>query len=158
MDLKNQQAAIVKKVLERAAAELAEELALVEEIDEDVRLADEREGWKAKVWAQEKAYAALKEEHAFLKDNYAQLSQQNAEKEQASKDKEMAFTNKIVFLQQSLQNANNINVQACKQLVMARERITQLEAELVAAKREHVMERARLSLMMTLNAAKYVPK
>lgn len=155
-------------MLERAAAELAEELALAQEIDEDVRLADEREGWRAKAWAQDAAYAALKEEHELLKNafqvmknNYAhlmesnvQLSQQNAE----SKDKEMALTNTTAFLQQSLQNANNINVQACKQLVMARERITQLEAELVAAKREHVMDRARLSLMMTLNAPEYVPK
>lgn len=159
-------------MLERAATELAEELALAQEIDEDVRLADEREQMRAKVWAQETAYAALKEEHELLKDafqvlkkNYAhlmesnvQLSQYNAEKEQAVKEKEALVTTTVGFLQQSLQNANTLNLQACAQLASHKERIGQLEAELVAAQRQSVMERARASLLMSMHAAEYVPK
>lgn len=159
-------------MLERAATELAEELALAQEIDEDVLLADEREQMRAKVWAQEMAYAALKEEHEVLKDafqllknNYAhlmethtQLSQYNAEKEQAVKEKEALATTTLSFLQQSLQNANTINVQACTQLTQCKQRISQLEMELITAKRDHIMERARASLLMAMNAPEYVPK
>ena len=172
MDQKNQYAEIVKKVLERAAVDLAEELALAQEIDEDVRLADEREQMRAKMWAQDTAYAMLKDEYeslkgAFqvLKNNYEhlmesnlQLSQQNVQAEQVVKEKEAAITNTMSFLQQSLQNANTINLQACVQLTQCKERISQLEVQLITAKREHVMERARASLLMAMNAPEYVPK
>ena len=159
-------------MLERAAVDLAEELALAQESDEDVRLADEREQMRAKAWAQDAAYAMLKEEHELLKDafqvlknNYAhlmesnlQLSQQNIEREQAVKEKEAAITSTVSFLQQSLQNANTINLQACAQLTQCKQRISHLEVELINAKREHVMERARASLIMAMNAPEYVPK
>ncbi len=152
--------------------DLAEELALAQEIDEDVRLADEREQMRAKAWAQDAAYAILKEEHELLKDAFQtlknsyvqlmdsnfQLSQQNAQAEQAVNEKEAAFTSTVSFLRQSLQNANTINLQACAQLTQCKQRISQLEVELITAKREHVMERARASLLMAMNAPEYVPK
>ncbi len=157
MDPKIQQAEIVKKVLERAAEELATELALAQEIDEDVRFADEREEWKVKLWEKEEEMekykvkcGILEGENNILKTAYQQLLG-------AVHEKEEAYNKSIYQLQEFLQNANNINVQACAQVAAFKDRITELEGQLIAVKREHLMERARTSLLMSLNRTAIQP-
>jgi hypothetical protein len=90
MDPKIQQAEIVKKILERAAEELTMELALAQEIDEDVRFADEREEWKVKLWEKEEEMEKykvkcdiLEGENNILKTAYQQLLGAVHEKEEA---------------------------------------------------------------------------
>jgi hypothetical protein len=169
---------IVKKVLERAAAEIVEELELAKDIQEDVLAADERDQWWQKVWALEEMNGALKGEHDALKSEhekfkveYVMLNQAHAvltqkyvqleavcnQLMQANKEQtqnEETMRNTLGFLQQTIQTSNSMNMTAVAQLAQYKHRVAQLEGEL----QSHVLARARDALFKSMGAAEYTPK
>ena len=131
---------IVKEILARAAEEIQAELGLEKDIQTDIMIASlkeahaaESQGLKEKIGALElewnlsiAKYDGLLKEYAKLEAAYNQMATAAAQTEQTFKDT-------LVFYQQSLSNANNINMQACTQLSAYKQKVGLLEGKIAQA-------------------------
>ncbi len=155
---------IVKKVLERAAAEIVEELGVAKDIQYDVLTADEREKWWRKVWSLEELNGALKSEHEKVVAEYSTLNQKYVQLEAAYNElfqlmkeqvqKEETLRNTISFLEQTIQTSNAMNMSAVTQIAHYKQKVAVLEMQLQG----QVMARARESLLKSIDAPEYTPK
>lgn len=131
---------IVKEILARAAEEIQAELGLEKDIQTDILIASLKESHAVETAALKEKVGALELEwnlslgkyDALLKE-YAKLETLYNQTVMASRQTEQNFKDTLAFFQQSLSNANNLNMQACTQLSVYKQKVGLLEAKLSQA-------------------------
>jgi hypothetical protein len=131
---------IVKEILARAAEEIQTELGLEKDIQTDIMIASlkeahaaESQGLKEKIGALELEWNLSIAKYDGLLKEYAKLEAAYNQMATAAVQTEQTFKDTLVFYQQSLSNANNINMQACTQLSAYKQKVELLEGKIAQA-------------------------
>lgn len=131
---------IVKEILARAAEEIQAELGLEKDIQTDIMIASLKESHAAESQALKDKISALELEwnlsiakYDGLLKEYAKLEAAYNQMATAAAQTEQTFKDTLVFYQQSLSNANNINMQACTQLSAYKQKVELLEGKIAQA-------------------------
>ena len=131
---------IVKEILARAAEEIQAELGLEKDIQTDIMIASLKESHAAESQALKEKISALELEwnlsiakYDGLLKEYAKLEAAYNQMATAAAQTEQTFKDTLTFYQQSLSNANNINMQACTQLSAYKQKVELLEGKIAQA-------------------------
>jgi hypothetical protein len=131
---------IVKEILARAAEEIQAELGLEKDIQTDIMIASlkeahaaESQGLKEKISALELEWNLSIAKYDGVLKEYAKLEAAYNQMATAAVQTEQTFKDTLVFYQQSLSNANNINMQACTQLSAYKQKVGLLEGKIAQA-------------------------
>jgi hypothetical protein len=154
---------IVNEILARAAEEIQAELGLEKDIQTDILISSLKEGHALETAALKEKIGALELEwnlslgkYDGLLKEYTKLETLHNQTVMASKQTEQNFKDTLAFFQQSLSNANNINMQACTQLSVYKQKVALLEGKLAQA--YAVVQQAHAPVQAPVQKVQQVPQ